>query len=71
MGTILLIVYLAGCLGFLVPIARFLLKEVTFGEPEGGDYWMAAVMSVMCSWMWPILVPGWWIVHMLKNSEVK
>jgi len=69
-GTIVLMVYLAGVLGFLVPTARWFLNSM--GDPiETEDYVGAAVMSLCCVWLWPFYLPGWWIVMLLKNSDKK
>lgn len=69
MGTVVLLIYLAGCMGFLVPTARFFLNDTTFGEePDNVDYAMAASMSLCIVWVWPLYIPGWWIVQMIKRS---
>jgi len=69
MWIVILFVWLIGTLGFLVPMAKFFLKDMVSGDPDNGDYWMAALLALFSSWMWPLLVPGWWIVQMLKADK--
>lgn len=70
-GTIFLLAYLAGCGLFLVPTARFLLNDTVYGEPETSDYVMAAAIALCCVCVWPLYIPGWWIVQMLKTDDSK
>lgn len=49
MGTAILLIYLAGCMGFLIPTARFFLND-DFGSADSGDYVGAAAMSLVTVW---------------------
>jgi hypothetical protein len=67
-GTIVLLVYLAGCMGFLVPTARFV--HGTFGgQTDTETMAMTAAIALCFVWAWPLYIPGWWVVQMLKSSD--
>lgn len=69
MDTVILLVYLAGCMWFLVPTAKFLLKSmVEFGTPDSFDYVIAALLSLCIVPFWPLYLPGWWLVSVLKTG---
>lgn len=67
-GTVVLLVYLAGAMVALVPTARWFLREMMDGFSDGGDYVMCAALALCFVWFWPFYIPGWWIVKMLKSG---
>lgn len=69
MGTILLLAYLAGCMLVLVPTSRWFLRETGFGPPDAADYVISVTLGMLCCWLWPFYIPGWWAVQMLKTEE--
>lgn len=64
-----LLIYLAGCMVFLVPTARFVLNDFGASGADSGDYVMAAAVAMCTVWFWPLYIPGWWIVQMLKTDK--
>lgn len=69
MGTALLLGYLAGCMLTLVPTARWYLTTLGDTPPDSADYVFSATLSLCTVWGWPLYLPGWWIVAMLKSGE--
>lgn len=68
--TIALLIYIAGCMVVLVPTARFILKmDGGWRDLDTEDYALAAVMSICFVWAWPLYIPGWWIVQVLKTDK--
>lgn len=68
-GTVILLVYLAGAMVFLVPTARFFLRADGFGAHDTFDYVTAAALSLCTVWFWPAYIPGWWIIALLRAGE--
>lgn len=69
-GTIILLVWLAGTMGFLLPIAKWCLSMWSDG-PESDDYKLDVVLAIITalttSWCWPLLIPGWWMYKVITS----
>lgn len=62
--------WLGGCITFLVPTARFLLDEHSFGDdPETFDYVTAIALAICIVPFWPLFIPGYYVYWMLKRGE--
>lgn len=72
-GGILLWAWVAGALVSLLPIARWWLREIEQVERgdavEPSDIALAAAMAMSIAPLWPLLIPGVWIYHMLRMDQ--
>ena len=66
---IILIVYLAGCLLFLYPTFKFIVKDLD--QNDTGDLAAGAALAMLTVWFWPAYIPGWWLIRMLQSSKEK
>jgi hypothetical protein len=57
--------YGVGCVVLLIPIARWLIRNVCEGDTDPFDLALAALLTICVVWVWPLLIPGWWVYRVL------
>lgn len=68
--TALSYIYLAGLVVFLLPLARWMLRHaIDEKEPSTMDYWMAFLLACLLVGFWPLVIPGGWVVHKLRQPS--
>lgn len=66
---IFFLIYLAVAVLFVLPTARFVLDEMSFGEPEVFDYAMATFLGFLIANFWPLILLGIPFVRALRKPE--
>lgn len=64
------LIYLAGCIFLFLPLARGLVRsDLCDDPPSTADLWTSGLMAVLCIWFWPLIIPVYYVVQVLKNER--